>query len=97
MLDATVERLTATLSVKTHGGDSPLPAVIPARYRAGEMVLSFFPTIAHFGSAEDIALAELKIEMMFPADEQTRTILLSMAGQMGGSHSPKLNDAPKPN
>ena len=60
-------------------GNGVLPAVIPARYVAGDMTLSFFSTIAQFGTAEDIALAELKIEMMFPADDTTRDILLSMA------------------
>ena len=56
-----------------------LPAVIPARYRAGGLVLSLFSTIAQFGTAEDIALADLRIELMFPADDATKAILLSMA------------------
>ncbi len=50
----------------------------PARYKAGGAVFSFFSTLAQFGSAEDIALAELKIEMMFPADEATGAMLISM-------------------
>ena len=58
--------------------DAPLPPVIPARYKAGGTVLSFFSTLAQFGTAEDIALAELKIEMMFPADEATRELLVAM-------------------
>ncbi|MEM6461019.1 MAG: helix-turn-helix transcriptional regulator [Pseudomonadota bacterium] len=60
---------------------SPLPAIVPARYRAGDTLLSLFSTIAQFGSAEDIALSELKIELMFPADEMTRDILLGMSEQ----------------
>jgi hypothetical protein len=44
-------------------------------------VLSFFSTISQFGSTEDIALADLKIELMFPADEFTRGALLSQFGQ----------------
>jgi len=60
-------------------GNGVLPAVIPTRYSTGDMTLSFFSTIAQFGTAEDIALAELKIEMMFPADDVTRDLLLSMA------------------
>ncbi len=85
VLDAAVEKLTAALPVKPHGNDGPLPAVVPARYRAGETILSLFSTIAQFGSAEDIALAELKIELMFPADEPSRAMLLALAEQMGGS------------
>lgn len=56
-----------------------LPAVVPARYYANGMVLSFFSTLSQFGSAEDITLAELKIEMMFPADDATRDILFKIA------------------
>ncbi len=61
-----------------------LPAVIPARFRAEGAVFSFFSTLAQFGTAEDIALSELKIEMMFPADEDTRNALLSMAASETG-------------
>ena len=57
-----------------------MPAVVPTRYRAGNATLSFFSTIAQFGTAEDIALADLKIELLFPADEFTRAMLLAHAG-----------------
>nr|WP_276562357.1 hypothetical protein [Hoeflea prorocentri] len=80
VLDDAVEHLTKELGHRLPANDGALPAVIPARYRAGDMVLSFFSTIAQFGSAEDIALSELKIELMFPADEPTRTALFAMAG-----------------
>ena len=52
-----------------------MPAVIPARFRVGDVVLSLFSTIAQFGSTEDIALADVKIELMFPADAATRLAL----------------------
>ena len=54
-----------------------LPAIMTTRYRLGEAVLTMFSTTAQFGSAEDIALAELKIELLFPADEATRQALLA--------------------
>lgn len=54
-----------------------LPAVVSTRYRTNGVVLSFISTIAQFGSAEDIALADLKIEFLFPADDATRDILLA--------------------
>ena len=65
-------------------GDPPeangiLPAVTAVRYRPGDVILSFFSTIAQFGTAEDIALADMKIEFLFPADEITREYLLSAA------------------
>lgn len=78
VLDATVSKLTGGLDGHTPHPIGPLPAVVPARYRTGEMILSFFSTLAQFGTAEDIALAELKIEMMFPADDATRDFLGSV-------------------
>ncbi len=57
-----------------------LPPVIPTVYRAGPKRLALFSTLARFGSAEDIALADLRIELMFPADEPSRTKLFQMFG-----------------
>lgn len=54
--------------------DEPAPpsATIAARLKAPGGLLSFLTVIAHFGSTEDIAVAELKIELMFPADDATQ-------------------------
>jgi transcriptional regulator with XRE-family HTH domain len=46
-------------------------AVIPTIYRAGPLRLSLFSLYAGFGSAEEVALAEMKIELMFPADAES--------------------------
>lgn len=75
VLDRAAEALAREAGSRPSGHDPALEAVVPTRYRAGDMVLSFFSTIAQFGTAEDIALADLKIELMFPADDQTRQIL----------------------
>ncbi len=56
----------------------PMPSVIAARYRLGDARLSFFSTIAQFGTVEDVALSELRIECLFPADESTRAALIAM-------------------
>ena len=88
VLDAAAEKLSAALGQQSPAPSGPLAAVIPARYRAGEMTLSLFSTIAQFGTAEDIALADLKIEMLFPADEATRQILLAMFGNDAASRAP---------
>ena len=37
----------------------------------GDTELSFFSTVATFGTAIDITVAELSIESFFPADEAT--------------------------
>jgi transcriptional regulator with XRE-family HTH domain len=49
----------------------PVGVVLPVRLRTPYGVLSFFTTIARFGTAADVTLAELSIESFFPADEAT--------------------------
>ena len=53
--------------------------VMPAIYRAGGLRLSLFSTIAQFGTPEDLTLDDLKIEMFFPADAETKALLEQMA------------------
>ena len=56
---------------------------MPTRFRSGETVLSFLSTLAHFSGAEDVLLADLRIELLFPADEVTKDLLLALAGEGG--------------
>jgi transcriptional regulator with XRE-family HTH domain len=42
--------------------------------------LSFFSTLATFGTALDVTVAELSIEAFFPADDHTRTLLHQPSG-----------------
>ena len=49
--------------------------VLPVRVHTSLGVLSFFTTIATFGTAADVTLAELSVEQFFPADEATRQAL----------------------
>ena len=74
MLDAAADELTQTLGPTV---PAALSAVIPTRYRLGDTMLSLFSTIAQFGSAEDIMLTELRIELMFPSDPDTQAILMA--------------------
>jgi hypothetical protein len=62
------------------GGEQPLHPhetgiAVPVRLRHGDDELAFFSTIATFGTAVDITLAELAIEAFFPADDATATSL----------------------
>jgi transcriptional regulator with XRE-family HTH domain len=50
---------------------------VPLRFDAGEQELTFFSTIATFGTAVDITLAELAIEAFFPANRTTASYLLA--------------------
>jgi transcriptional regulator with XRE-family HTH domain len=90
--DVTLEAAAAVLAREAVAADHDTPgvlsAVIPAKYRFGGTVLSLFSTIAQFGTAEDIALADLKIELMFPADEFTREALLAAQAGDTSQRSP---------
>ena len=54
---------------------APASAILPIVYDMGGERFAFFSTIAHFGAAEDIALNDLRIELMFPADDATAAAL----------------------
>ncbi|MEO0497098.1 MAG: transcriptional regulator, partial [Pseudomonadota bacterium] len=56
-------------------------AVIPARYLLGGMEVSMFSTITQFGTPSDITVADLRIEHLFPADEQSEAVIRTMGGQ----------------
>jgi len=64
----------------------PLPAAGPRRPLVPLIVntpagqLSFLSTIAHFGTSEDVTIRDLRLELLFPADEATRACLTTMAG-----------------
>ena len=83
VLDSAAATLAEEIRANAIPEDTELPAVVPTRYRAGGATLSFFSTIAQFGTAEDIALADLKIELLFPADELTRDMLVAHAVSVG--------------
>lgn len=73
-LDAAIE----VLSQVPAPDSEPIGPVIPTIYRAGDMRLSLFTTIAQFGTPEDLALDDLKIELFFPADDDTATALAAL-------------------
>lgn len=69
--------------VPDEAGTFPTPTggevLVPLRIRAGDRELSFFSTIATFGSPLDITPAELAIESFHPADETTAEVLRERA------------------
>ncbi|UWQ26404.1 helix-turn-helix transcriptional regulator [Leisingera aquaemixtae] len=83
VLEQAIARLQRSAAEPGGADDGVLPAVIPARYRMGGQVLSFFSTITQFGGTGDLAMSDLRIEMLFPADEATRGRLEAMAGPGG--------------
>lgn len=80
LLDAAIKDLQRDQAVRAHRDEArPPPALIPIALRMGDTTLQFVSTIAQFGAAEDIAIADWRIELMFPADEATRAMLLLAA------------------
>jgi transcriptional regulator with XRE-family HTH domain len=79
-LDRAAMQLLANPAIATFRPTTSARAVLPTRYRLGDARLSFFSTYAQFGSAEEVSLSELKIELMFPADEATRAFLTALDG-----------------
>lgn len=76
------ERLEAAISAfsRVPAPEKPICGpVIPTIYHAGALVLSLFSTIAQFGTPEDLALDDLKIELFFPSDDATEQVLVAMA------------------
>ena len=55
-------------------GDSP-PPFLTINYRRNNSMLRLFGTVTSFGTAQDVALQEMRIESFFPADEATRAAL----------------------
>lgn len=64
--------------------------VLPLRLRRPEGELSFFSTMAAFGTALDVALAELAIEAFYPADRETAAALRKHGESRRGNPSVAL-------
>lgn len=79
VLEQAATRLARDPALTNPGQPSDMPPVIPIRYRLGAQVFSVFSTIAQFGTAEDIALADLRIELLFPADEGTEAAFAALS------------------
>lgn len=52
--------------------------VVPVHYRRGELEIRMFSTLATIGSPLDVTVAELSIELFFPADEQSAQVLRNL-------------------
>lgn len=87
VLETAIARLAADPSLQAahDHGSGPMPPFLETRFRIAGGTLSFFSTIAAFSGAEDIALADLRIELLFPADEATRAALEAMHAEAAGT------------
>ena len=81
MRDATDEALLKTIEPAwaelgdPPGVSEPLPLLITVRFRRGDLALNLFSIHAMLGTQLDVTLQELRVEMFFPADEQSKRVL----------------------
>lgn len=61
-------------------GGAPRRPLVPLLVNVPGGLLSFLSTIAHFGTSEDVTVRDLRLELLFPADDFTRAALKAMAG-----------------
>lgn len=80
VLEAAIAQLQANVQSE-EVAPTGISTIIPAIYQVGDTCLSFFSTIAQFGGIEDVAMSELRIELFFPADEDTRRAIFAMVEQ----------------
>lgn len=69
---------------RTNSDDAPL--LVPFRLRVGDLELSLFTTLTTFGTPRDITLDEIAIELFFPADDLTSSVL-NRGGELAGAAS----------
>jgi len=78
VLDAAATHLARDPAVTSFVPDAKLSPIIPTIYRNGPLRIPLFSTYAQFGSAEDLAIADLKIELMFPSNKEAELMLKSL-------------------
>ena len=67
--------LTRNLLPPFSASEPPLAAVMPLELDLGDGSLRLFNTLTTFGTPQDVMLQELRIEMLFPADNPSDAIL----------------------
>jgi transcriptional regulator with XRE-family HTH domain len=75
-----LEEVAAALSAHAQPPKAHTNAVVPMILTLNGLRLSLFGTIAQFGTPEDVALDELKIELFFPSDDASKAVLETLAG-----------------
>lgn len=83
VLERAVARLHRRVGAQGWQGPGEMPAVIPTHYRFNGLDLRLFSTLSYFTSTGDVAMSELRLEMMFPADEASKQTLLSLFSDLG--------------
>ncbi|MFN3201214.1 MAG: helix-turn-helix domain-containing protein [Bradymonadia bacterium] len=80
-LEALLGRLQAvveSLPPHVHDPVEQIEPVVCTRLRVGDQCISTLSTIAQFGGAREVTLHELRLELMFPADEASERWMMEM-------------------
>ncbi len=78
-----IEGLKATPAFEAAGQHtSASHPFIPTKIKFGDKVLSLVSAVAHFGTATDITVSDLRIEFSLPADAETDAAIKQLAGQL---------------
>ncbi|MDH7788616.1 transcriptional regulator with XRE-family HTH domain [Ochrobactrum sp. 19YEA23] len=75
-LNEELRALPAPASPRPYGSPQKIAVPLQIRNPANGDVLSFISTTTVFGTAVDVTLAELTLECFYPADEETRRVLI---------------------
>lgn len=59
---------------------APRRPLVPLMVRTPSATLSFLSAVAHFGTSEDVTVRDLRLELLFPADDATRAAMQALAG-----------------
>lgn len=73
---ARLDEVAVRLAKHASAGPTRVRPVVPTVFRLGSKRLSLFATIAQFGTPEDVTLDDVKVELYFPADAETKDALL---------------------
>jgi len=78
LFESSIEQLQALQDDSHTTNDRPSNPMVSIEMTIGVLHLSLLSSIATFGAADDFALADLKIELFFPANEPTRLFFESL-------------------
>ena len=76
------EKLLADVPRPEKPVSDPLGLVAP-KFRFGDQIISVFTTLMRFENAADVTTSEVRVELMFPADEASRLFFENLAKNAG--------------
>ena len=79
--------VTHNLLPPISASEPPLEAVMPLELDLGDSYLRLFNTLTTFGTPQDVVLQEVRIELLFPADNSSEAILQNWETHASASSS----------